>query len=450
MCVFLPGLLSWLRQETRMKNMVLLVVFIALFLDHMLLSVVVPILPGYLYEAQILSSGNGSDFPLIGHLPRSVVYTPPHQNPGSNCSETGDQLDTVNIKVGLLLASKSTVQLFMNPFVGPLIDRIGYHLPMCAGFCITVLATILFAFSSSFILMLLARSVQGVGGSCLSVAGMAMLADMYKDEKERGRAMGISFSGLALGLIAGAPFGSLMYQFVGKMSPFLVLAVVSLIFQPSQVQTEKEKGTPLLTLLRDPYILIATGIFNQLVDINMIEAALPIWMMKTMCASKWHLGIDTNICLFLCSKSRKSSYLINIDSYRIICILFLNFQFSKNIYHLLVLNAFIGFSVGIVDSAMMPLMGRLVDIRHQPVYGSVYAIADVAVCIGFCVGPAISGPIVASIGFPWIMAIVGAVNIMFAPLCIFLLNPPRQEEVLVRGRMKTENYKTAGLVKSCV
>ncbi|XP_065820835.1 synaptic vesicular amine transporter-like [Labrus bergylta] len=369
------GLLSWLRQETRMKNMVLLVVFIALFLDHMLLSVVVPILPGYLYEAQILSSGNGSDFPLIGHLPRSVVYTPPHQNPASNCSEIGDQLDTVNIKVGLLLASKSTVQLFMNPFVGPLIDRIGYHLPMCAGFCITVLATILFAFSSSFILMLLARSVQGVGGSCLSVAGMAMLADMYKDEKERGRAMGISFSGLALGLIAGAPFGSLMYQFVGKMSPFLVLAVVavlggglqSLIFQPSQVQTEKEKGTPLLTLLRDPYILIATGatFFTTLV-ISVIEAALPIWMMKTMCASKWHLGIvflpdsisyliATNIFGHLSQKYNKS-WLCTCIGMIMAGITTISFRFSKNIYHLLVLNAFIGFSVGIVDSAMMPLM----------------------------------------------------------------------------------------------
>lgn len=28
-----------------------------------------------------------------------------------------------------------------------------------------------------------------------------MLADVYKDDKERGRAMGISFTGLALGLI---------------------------------------------------------------------------------------------------------------------------------------------------------------------------------------------------------------------------------------------------------
>ena len=42
--------------------------------------------------------------------------------------------------------------------------------------------------------------------------------------------------------------------------------------------------------------------------------------------------------------------------------------------------------VGMVDSAMMPIMGYLVDIRHIPVYGSVYAIADVAFCLGFAVG----------------------------------------------------------------
>lgn len=35
---------------------------------------------------------------------------------------------------------------------------------------------------------------------------------------------------------------------------------------------------------------------------------------------------------------------------------------------------------------MMPLMGHLVDLRHVSVYGSVYAIADVAFCLGFAVG----------------------------------------------------------------
>ncbi|XP_074552443.1 synaptic vesicular amine transporter-like [Halichoeres trimaculatus] len=459
------GLLSWLRQEEQLKKMVLVVVFIALFLDHMLLSVVVPILPSYLYRAEqdeFLSSGNSSESSVTPPIrDRSGVSTPAFsadlsQNSSeSNCSEAGAELDEVNIKVGLLLASKSTVQLFMNPFVGPLTDRIGYHIPMCAGFCIITLSTTLFAFSSSFILLLLARAVQGVGGSCLSVAGMTMLADMFKDEEERGRAIGISFTGLSLGLMAGAPFGSVMYQFVGKMSPFLVLAVIavlggglhSLIFQPSRVHAQTEKGTPLLTLLKDPYILIAAGAicFPTLV-IAVIESALPIWMMRSMCASKWQLGIvflpdsvsyliASNIFGYL-SQKHNGSWLCACIGMIVVGITTISFRFSKNFYDLLILNTFIGFSVGAVDSSVMPLMGNLVDLRHLPVYGSVYAIADVALCIGFSVGPAASGPLVASIGFPSLMAIVGAVNIVFAPLCVFLLKPSQQQE-----RLKVHLFK---------
>ncbi|XP_044187085.1 synaptic vesicular amine transporter-like [Thunnus albacares] len=287
------GLLTWLRQEAQLKKMVLVIVFIALFLDNMLLSVVVPILPSYLYtidQASTTTSGNSTDSPVSN---QSVIlgstFVPLHQNPAvssysstmaqvsplSNCSETGDQLDKENVKVGVLLATKSTIQLIINPIIGTLqqvtvLYRFGYHIPMCAGFCIIILATTLFAFSSSYVLLLLARSVQGVGGSCLSVAGMGMLADVYKDDKERGRSMGISFTGLALGLVVGAPFGSVMCQFLGKMAPFLVLAVIAvlggglhvLIFQPSGVQIKTEKGTSLLTLLRDPYILISAGILK--------------------------------------------------------------------------------------------------------------------------------------------------------------------------------------------
>lgn len=91
----------------------------------------------------------------------------------------------------------------------------------------------------------------------------------------------------------------------------------------------------------------------------------------------------------------------------------LQFGFSKNIYHATVLNAVVGFSLGksvlydilidltcreillshlsfyqsgIVDSSVMPLMANLVDQRYVPVYGTVYALADVAICTGFCVG----------------------------------------------------------------
>ena len=48
---------------------------------------------------------------------------------------------------------------------------------------------------------------------------------------------------------------------------------------------------------------------------------------------------------------------------------------------------------------MMPELGNLVDLRHSSVYGGVYAIGDVAFCVGFAVGPALSGTLVKNFGF---------------------------------------------------
>lgn len=65
-----------------------------------------------------------------------------------------------------------------------------------------------------------------------------------------------------------------------------------------------------------------------------------------------------------------------------------NFQIplATNMNHLIVPNAGLGFAIGMVDSSMMPELGYLVDIRHTAVYGSVYAIGDVAFCLGFAIG----------------------------------------------------------------
>ena len=59
---------------------------------------------------------------------------------------------------------------------------------------------------------------------------------------------------------------------------------------------------------------------------------------------------------------------------------------AASVYGLIIPNGILGFAIGMVDSSMMPTMGYLVDIRHASVYGSVYAIADVAFCLGFAIG----------------------------------------------------------------
>ncbi|XP_072288351.1 synaptic vesicular amine transporter [Eucyclogobius newberryi] len=477
---------QWLREEHRSRKLILFIVFVALLLDNMLMTVVVPIIPNYLYQldkpepAQNISS-SGSFQNIVSLYDNSVKSSSsnsslstgpsPSPDPGpvqgnaSDCPLSRSSLVNENVKVGLLFASKATVQLITNPFIGPLTNRIGYQIPIFAGFCIMFLSTIMFAFSSSYALLFLARSLQGVGSSCSSVAGMGMLASVYTDDEERGHAIGIALGGLAMGVLVGPPFGSVLYEFVGKTAPFLILAFLALfdgalqlfVLQPTKVEPESQTGTPLLTLMKDPYIIIAAGAicFGNM-GIAMLEPTLPIWMMETMCAHKWQLGvaflpasisylIGTNI--FGTMAHRMGRWLCALIGMVLVGVSVLCVPFARNIYGLILPNFGVGFAIGMVDSSMMPIMGYLVDLRHVSVYGSVYAIADVAFCMGFALGPSIGGSIAENIGFPWLMTIIGLVDILFAPLCMFLRSPPGSEEKIAilmdsNCQMKTRTYST--------
>ncbi|XP_067250103.1 chromaffin granule amine transporter isoform X2 [Chanodichthys erythropterus] len=437
--------MDWISERRGSPRLVLVVVCVALLLDNMLLTVVVPIIPTFLYatehqtqerqsatpsEAQptytsILSLYDNTTYTITvtaANLTISSSALSTNGSPGVNrssadrhgCKEDSEFLEEENVRVGLLFASKALVQLMVNPFVGPLTNRIGYHIPMFAGFAIMFVSTIMFAFSGTYALLFFARSLQGIGSSFSSVAGLGMLASVYTDDNERGIAMGIALGGLAMGVLIGAPFGSVMYEFVGKSSPFLVLAFLAVfdgalqlcILQPSKISPGSVEGTPLLTLLKDPYILISAGM-----------AFLP--------ASVFYL-IGTNLFGILANKMGR--WLCSMIGMLIVGISLLCVPFAKNIYGLIGPNGGLGFAIGMVDSSMMAIMGYLVDIRHVSVYGSVYAIADVALCMGFAVGPSTGGAIVRAIGFPNLMVIIGIVNILYAPLCFFLKNPAVREE----------------------
>ncbi|XP_017298831.1 synaptic vesicular amine transporter [Diaphorina citri] len=347
--------------------------------------------------------------------------------------------------VGVMFGSKAFVQLLANPLVGILTHRVGYSLPMFTGFVIMFLSTLIFAFGRTYGVLFLARSLQGIGSSCSSVSGMGMLAERYPDDRERGNAMGIALGGLALGVLIGPPFGGIMYQFVGKTAPFLILSALALgdgllqllLLQPGVVKQEVEPPT-LKSLVMDPYILIAAGAITFAnTGIAMLEPSLPIWMMDTMGADKWQQGVSflpasisyligTN--LFGPLGHRMGRYLAALLGLLIIGICLMMIPLARNINHLIVPNAGLGFAIGMVDSSMMPELGYLVDIRHTAVYGSVYAIGDVAFCLGFAIGPAMSGTLVNTIGFEWMLFIIAILDFMYAPLLYLLRNPPTKEE----------------------
>ncbi|XP_044132843.1 chromaffin granule amine transporter-like [Bufo gargarizans] len=228
-----------------------------------------------------------------------------------------------------------------------------------------------------------------------------MLAQIYPDDYERGKAMGIALGGLALGTIIGAPFGSLMYNFVGKASPFLVLAFLALLdgaLQLSMLQFDKFvpgsiPATSYLKLLKDPYILVAAGSFCiDYMTFGVIAPTLPIWMLETMCSSDWELGfvfLPGGILYLLCTNLfgilayKMGRWLCAFVGMLITGVVFILVPLASNLFGLICLVTAIGFAVGMVDASIMPIMGQLVDLRHTSVYGGVYAISEGAVCIGY-------------------------------------------------------------------
>ncbi|XP_040095094.1 chromaffin granule amine transporter isoform X2 [Oryx dammah] len=435
-----------LRKGRESRKLVLLVVFVALLLDNMLFTVVVPIVPTYLYAIEfkdinssrylgstitsqpaltpafstIFSFFENNTVAVEESVPSGTARTsgisgtvsPPvteaNAAHGNNCFHATEFLKEENIWVGVLFASKALMQLLVNPFMGPLTNRIGYHVPMFAGFVIMFISTIMFAFSGTYTLLFVARTLQGIGSSFSSVAGLGMLACVYADDHERGKAMGTALGGLALGVLVGAPFGSVTYVFFGKTVPFLILAFLALldgalqlcILQPSKVSPESAKGTPLLTLLRDPYILVAAGsICFANMGVAMLEPTLPIWMLQTMCAPEWQLGLA-----FL---PASVSYLIGTSLF------------------------------GVLSNKMgrwlCSLIGMLVvgtSLLCVPLAHDIFGLIGPNAGLGISIGPSTGGAIVRAIGFPWLMVIIGVANIIYAPLCYYLRSPPAKEEKL--------------------
>ncbi|KAK6109976.1 Major Facilitator Superfamily protein [Brugia pahangi] len=509
------------------RKMLLFIVYIALFLDNMLLTTVVPIMPEYLLR---LSHPNSTDLLLYDKLPvvthsrgRRTAFmkneketrneetfiwddawetpmdvdaatewrksplnpfsksknsrkkpfrkgkttgtgmriktttetsttdenTEMNQRVMPNAAEEIRRHDTLseeNVYVGLMFGSKALVQLLTNPWIGPLTNKIGYTVPMFAGFCVMFLSTLMFTFGTSFAVLWLARALQGVGSACTSTSGMGMLAQAYPDDEERGSVMGIALGGLALGLLVGPPYGGVLYQWSGKELPFLLLALLALfdgslqflVLQPHMDRCEPE-GTGLKELATDPYIIVAAGsITIGNLGIAMLEPSLPLWMMESWQASSFERGIaflpasmsyliGTNIFGPLAHKIGR--WLSSFLGLMIIGICLIAIPTAQGVGGLMVPNFFMGFSIGMIDASMFPLMGHLVDIRHVGVYGSIYAIADAAFCFAFALGPFFSGPLVRSVGFASMLRIIAVINFLYAPLMFFLRNPPATSKI---------------------
>lgn len=125
--------------------------------------------------------------------------------------------------IGVVVAVYSFVQFLFNPVLGRLSDKYGRKPIIVISLFINAIGYVLFAFTTSYIILLVSRIVAGIGGSSISVA-QAYIADVTTKEN---RAKGMGVIGAAFGL--GFVFGPLMGGFLASYS-YMVTGFASAIF----------------------------------------------------------------------------------------------------------------------------------------------------------------------------------------------------------------------------
>jgi DHA1 family vesicular acetylcholine transporter-like MFS transporter 3 len=195
---------------------------------------------------------------------------------------------------------------------------------------------------------------------------------------------------------------------------------------------EMPLGTPIYRLIIDPYIACCAGALVMAnVSLAFLEPTIAIWMRETMDASEWEMGmiwlpafvphvLGVYTTVKLARKYPTYQWAMAAGGLALEGVCCLIVPFCKTFAVLMLPISGICYGIALVDTALLPTLGYLVDVRYVSIYGSVYAIADISYSLAYAFGPIVAASIVHSIGFMWLNVGIFLSNIMYAPMLIFL------------------------------
>lgn len=122
------------------------------------------------------------------------------------------ELHVTPFRIGLLFASYSLAQLLFAPLLGRLSDRVGRRPVLLCSIAGGVASYLLFAWASSYGVMLLARALSGVAANY--AIAQAYMADISTREN-RARAMGMVGAAFGLGFVLGPALGGILAHYGG-------------------------------------------------------------------------------------------------------------------------------------------------------------------------------------------------------------------------------------------
>lgn len=136
--------------------------------------------------------------------------------------------------IGIAIAIYSFVQFLFNPVFGKMSDKYGRKPIIVITLFLNAVGYIIFAYTHSYLMLLLSRIIAGIGGSNIGVA-QAYIADVTTKEN-RSKGMGLIGSAFGLGFVFGPLMGGILadygYMITGfTAAGFSLIAFVLTIFK---------------------------------------------------------------------------------------------------------------------------------------------------------------------------------------------------------------------------
>ena len=317
------------------------------------------------------------------------------------------------MQIGALFGSYAVALLAATLPVARITDRHGRRSVMLGGLLGLGAATMLFAFSHAFWLLLLARALQGIAASATWVPGMALLAD-YFDAGSRGAAMGTAFAMANLGALAGPPLSGFLDQHAGPRAPFFVgAALVALdaaarAFLLKDPPRHPEPAVPWRALLSQPLIRAFAGAMVLASALwAILESTLPLYLDERLGLGPTAIGLCFMAAVLthtLCSPQmgKLSDRIGRVKVLRIglaLCLVALPLPvFMPGVWATAAALALLGASASFVMAPCGPGVADAVQAMGRMDYASGFALLNLAYAVGMVAGPFIGSALVEACG----------------------------------------------------
>ncbi|MBG9735201.1 MFS transporter [Paenibacillus alvei] len=360
--------MSFMRQISRTQWIGLVLVIGILFIDMLLYSLFIPVVP-YFTEQYSMSSTT----------------------------------------LGILFGSYAAALFLTTPFFGRIADRFGRRKTIIMGLLFMMISTLLFVFSQTTATLIMARFLQGLAAAASWTAAMALLADLFPGPV-RGAAMGFAMTGISSGSLLGAPIGGWLFEVGDHHTPFwfaaaltavISITVLLLLREPVREERSAEGGGTFSLLRHRTILFVAFVILLAETTLTMLEPLLPVYVTERFQMSPLALGMLFGVMTLSYGLIAPIAGTLagKHNPFRLMLIGLIGLAFTLpliafagSVPLLMGAGCLIGAAIGFTLSPTLPTLGAIVDGDSSGGdYGVAYALFNMIHAAGMMLGPLAGG-----------------------------------------------------------